>query len=51
MNKYIDCSKVYIDKSRLGGLGVFAKQDIKRDEIVERGLILLVKHPQAMFMD
>ena len=44
MNKYIDCSKVYIDKSSLGGLGVFAKQDIKRDEIVEIGLMTPLKN-------
>ena len=38
MNPYIDCSKVYIDKSTYG-LGVFAKQAIAKGEIVERGLM------------
>ena len=40
MNQYIDTSKVYMDKSETcGGLGVFAKQDISKDEVVEVGLM------------
>ena len=42
MNKYIDCSKVYIDKGPLG-LGVFAKQDLKDGELIERGLLEIIK--------
>jgi hypothetical protein len=34
----INCSKVYVDKSKFG-LGVFAKQDIKLGEIIETGLM------------
>lgn len=34
----INCSKVYVDKSKYG-LGVFAKQNIKVGEIIETGLM------------
>lgn len=34
----VNCSKVYVDKSKFG-LGVFAKQDIKAGEIIETGLM------------
>jgi len=44
MNNYIDCSKVYIDKSSLGGIGVFAKQDLKKDEVVEVGIMTVLKN-------
>ena len=44
MNEYIDCSKVYIDKSSLGGLGVFAKDDIKIDEIIEIGIMNIINN-------
>ena len=40
MNKYIDCSKVYIDKSNIcDGLGVFAKQDLVEGELIETGIM------------
>jgi len=42
MNKYMDCTKVYIDKGPLG-LGVFAKQDLKEGELIERGLLEIIK--------
>ena len=38
MNDYIDCSKVYIDKSKYG-LGVFANRDIEVGEVVEKGIM------------
>tara|TARA_B110000046_G_C12975479_1_gene390917 strand:+ start:915 stop:1280 length:366 start_codon:yes stop_codon:yes gene_type:complete len=41
MNKYIDCSKVYIDKCNLG-LGVFVKEDIKEGELIEKGILEIV---------
>ena len=44
MNKYIDCSKVYIAPSILGGLGVFSKKDIKKGEIIENGLMYKLKN-------
>lgn len=34
----IDCSKVYVDKSEFG-LGVFAKKDLVKDEVIEIGLM------------
>lgn len=34
----VNCSKVYIDKSKFG-YGVFAKQDLKAGEIIETGLM------------
>lgn len=40
MNEYIDDTKVYIDLSTIcSGIGVFAKQDIKMDEVVEVGIM------------
>ncbi len=41
MNKYIDCTKVYIDRSE-HGLGCFAKNDIKKDEIIENGIMMII---------
>jgi hypothetical protein len=38
MNEYIDCSKVYIGKSK-HGLGVFTNKDLEVDEVVEVGMI------------
>ena len=43
MNKYLDCSKVYIDKSKYG-LGVFAKQDIEINECIEIGTMMIMKN-------
>ena len=42
MNNYIDCSKVYIDKGIIG-LGVYAKQDIHLNELIERGILEVIK--------
>ncbi len=40
MNSYIDDSKVYIDKSEVcEGLGVFAKENIYKGELIERGIV------------
>ena len=33
------CKKVYLDKSVLGGCGVFANEDIKTGDIVEKGIM------------
>lgn len=38
----VDCSKVYVDKSEYG-LGVFAKQDLHKDELVEIGIVYRLK--------
>lgn len=35
----VNCLKIYVDKSTYG-LGVFAKQDIKKGEIIETGLMM-----------
>ena len=43
MNPYIDCSKVHVNKCKYG-LGVFAKQDIAKNEIVERGIMFPIKN-------
>ena len=42
MNKYIDCSKVYIDNCEYG-LGVFASKDLEIGEIIENGLMTPLK--------
>lgn len=39
----INCSKVRVDKSEYG-LGVFANQDIKKDEVIETGLMYIVNN-------
>jgi SET domain-containing protein len=45
MNEYIDDSKVYLDKSKVcEGYGVFAKVAIKKDEVVEIGLMTRIKN-------
>ena len=43
MNKYIDCSKVYIDKCNYG-LGVFANQDLVEGEVIEIGIMTILKN-------
>lgn len=40
---FVDCSKVGVYKSQFG-LGVYAKQDIKRGEIVEYGIAYRLKN-------
>ncbi len=35
---HVNCSKVYVEESKYG-FGVFAKQDLKKGEIVETGLM------------
>ncbi len=35
---HVNCSKVYVDDSKYG-FGVFAKQDLKKGEVVETGLM------------
>ena len=45
MNKYLDDNKVYLDISTVCvGYGVFAKQDIKKDEVVEIGIMTRLKN-------
>ena len=39
MKKYIDCDKVYVDKSKFG-FGVFASLNIKKGEVVEKGIMV-----------
>jgi SET domain-containing protein len=41
MLAYVNCDKVYVDKSEFG-FGVFARQDIAKDEIVEIGLMYII---------
>jgi SET domain-containing protein len=43
MNQYIDCSKVYIDDSEYG-LGVFCKEDVKKGEILENGIMTILNN-------
>ena len=43
MNEYVDCSKVYVDKCEYG-FGVFAKEDIEANNIIEKGLIMVMKN-------
>lgn len=40
MDKFIDCSKVYVSDSSEFGYGVFAKTDIKKGEVIEVGLMI-----------
>ena len=35
-----NCDKIYLDKDSYGGYGVFAKKNILKDEIVEKGLMM-----------
>lgn len=39
----VNCSKIYVDKSTYG-LGVFAKNEIKKGEIIETGLMMRMKN-------
>lgn len=39
MNEFIDCSKVYVSNKSEFGYGVFAKFDIKMDDVIEIGLM------------
>ena len=43
MNKFIDCSKVYIDKS-IYGLGVFCNKDLEINEVIEIGLMTILNN-------
>ena len=43
MNKYVDGSKVYIDILKEKGYSVFAKQDIKKNELIENGIACIVE--------
>ena len=38
MDEYVDCSKVYVKKGAKG-YGVYARQDISKGEMVEKGLM------------
>lgn len=38
---FVNCDKVYVDKSQYG-FGVFAREDILKDEIVESGLMYII---------
>ncbi len=38
MNNYVDCSKVYVNKNKYG-YGVYAKENINKDEIIEKGIM------------
>ena len=35
-----NCDKVYLDKDKWGGYGVFAREDIFKGDIVEKGLMM-----------
>ena len=41
MSSEVDCTNVYVNKSRMenGGMGAFAKRNIQKGELVERGLV------------
>lgn len=39
MRGLIDCSKVYVDNSPMGGAGVFAARPIAAGEVVESGIV------------
>jgi len=43
MNEYLDCSKVYIEKCEFG-FGVFAQQDMAIDDIIEKGIMMVLKN-------
>ncbi len=42
MNDYIDCRKVYIKLLEDKGYSAFAREDIKKNELVEKGLVKMV---------
>ena len=39
MNDYVDCRKVYIRLLEDKGYSAFAREDIKKNELVEKGLV------------
>ena len=39
MSILIDCSKVIVKNTNTMGLGVFANQNIKRDDLIEKGVV------------
>ena len=40
MDKYMNTNNVYLDKSELGGFGVFARKKILKGELVEKGIMM-----------
>ena len=40
MDKYMNTNNIYLDKSKLGGFGVFAKKKILKGELVEKGIMM-----------
>ncbi len=52
----VDCQKVYVSKSLFSSknnefLGVFAKTDIKKDELIEKGIVRLLSDGENSFFD
>ncbi len=43
----IPTDKIYIDKSPVGGRGVFAKEDIKKDELIETAPYIIIGDSDA----
>lgn len=43
MNEFVDISKVYIDNCEFG-FGVFAKKNIKEGDVIENGLMTILKN-------
>lgn len=49
MDKFVDCSKVYVKTSTFSTpinkfLGVFAKQDFKKGDLIEKGVVRLLSN-------
>ena len=44
LEKIYESSNVYLNKDKYGGMGVFAKQDIQKGEIVEKGIVRVLKN-------
>lgn len=42
MNEYVDCSKVYVGFLKEKGFSVFAKDNIKKGDLVEKGIACLI---------
>ena len=40
MDQYMSCMRVYLDKIPEIGFGVFAREDIKKGDCVERGIMI-----------
>jgi SET domain-containing protein len=40
----VNCSKVYVAPSKLGGCGVFAKNNYKKGELLETGLMMVLNN-------